>query len=102
MMGMHGTVEANRAIERADLIIALGMRFDDRVTGKLDEYAREADVIHVEHDPSEINKNVGRPSRSTRSQARVVEITKVVEPKPYKEWYEYAAGTGNTGRAWIL
>lgn len=58
MMGMHGEVEANRAINEADLIIALGMRFDDRVTGKLDEYAKNAKVIHIEVDPSEINKNV--------------------------------------------
>ncbi|HMB15987.1 MAG TPA: biosynthetic-type acetolactate synthase large subunit [Pelovirga sp.] len=58
MMGMHGTVEANRAIMEADLLIALGMRFDDRVTGKLDEYARNAAVIHVEIDASEIDKNV--------------------------------------------
>ncbi|HJX15332.1 MAG TPA: biosynthetic-type acetolactate synthase large subunit [Candidatus Deferrimicrobiaceae bacterium] len=92
MMGMHGTVEANRAIEKADLIIALGMRFDDRVTGKLDEYAKDADVIHVEHDPSEINKNV-RATVAMYSDLKpaVVEMTKVVKPKPYKEWYTYAA-----------
>ncbi|ORJ59779.1 biosynthetic-type acetolactate synthase large subunit [Geothermobacter hydrogeniphilus] len=58
MMGMHGTVEANRAIMEADLLISFGMRFDDRVTGKLSEYAQNADVIHVEIDPSEIGKNV--------------------------------------------
>lgn len=58
MMGMHGTVEANRAIMNADLIISFGMRFDDRVTGKLNEYAKNADVIHVEIDPSELDKNV--------------------------------------------
>jgi acetolactate synthase I/II/III large subunit len=58
MMGMHGEVEANRAIQNADLIIALGMRFDDRVTGKLDEYGKSAKIIHVEVDTSEINKNV--------------------------------------------
>lgn len=58
MMGMHGTVEANRAIKDADLLISFGMRFDDRVTGKLDEYAQNADVIHVDIDPSEIDKNV--------------------------------------------
>lgn len=57
-MGMHGAVEANRAIEHSDLIISFGMRFDDRVTGKLDEYAKNADVIHVEIDASEIDKNV--------------------------------------------
>ncbi len=92
MMGMHGTVEANRAIEHADLIIALGMRFDDRVTGKLDEYARDADVIHVEHDPSEINKNV-RATVAIHADLKeaVPEMAKVVEPKPYAEWYAYAA-----------
>ncbi len=92
MMGMHGTVEANRAIENADLIIALGMRFDDRVTGKLDEYARDADVIHVEHDPSEINKNV-RATVAIYSDLKpaVVEMTKVVKPNPYKDWYAFAA-----------
>jgi acetolactate synthase-1/2/3 large subunit len=92
MMGMHGTVEANRAIENADLILALGMRFDDRVTGKLDEYAKDADVIHVEHDPSEINKNV-RATVAMYSDLKpvVAELTKIVEPKPYKEWYAFAA-----------
>jgi acetolactate synthase-1/2/3 large subunit len=92
MMGMHGTVEANRAIEHADLIIALGMRFDDRVTGKLDEYAKNASVIHVEQDPSEINKNV-RATLAVYSDLKpaVVEMAKVVEPKQYKEWYEFAA-----------
>lgn len=58
MVGMHGTVEANRALLQADLIIALGMRFDDRVTGNLKEFAVDAQVIHVEIDPSEIDKNV--------------------------------------------
>jgi acetolactate synthase-1/2/3 large subunit len=58
MMGMHGEAWVNQAIQEADLIIALGMRFDDRVTGKLETYARNAKKIHVEIDPSEINKNV--------------------------------------------
>ena len=58
MVGMHGTVEANRALLNADLIISLGMRFDDRVTGNLGEFAVNAAVIHVEIDPSEIDKNV--------------------------------------------
>jgi acetolactate synthase-1/2/3 large subunit len=58
MMGMHGEAWVNRAIQEADLLIALGMRFDDRVTGKLETYARRAKKIHVEIDPSEINKNV--------------------------------------------
>jgi len=58
MMGMHGESWVNNAIQEADLLIACGMRFDDRVTGKLAEYALKAKKIHIEVDPSEINKNV--------------------------------------------
>jgi acetolactate synthase-1/2/3 large subunit len=58
MMGMHGEAWVNTAIQEADLIIALGMRFDDRVTGNLKTYAPTAKKIHVELDPAEINKNV--------------------------------------------
>jgi acetolactate synthase I/II/III large subunit len=58
MPGMHGEVHVNRAIQHADLIIGLGLRFDDRVTGNLAAFARGAKVIHVEMDPSEIGKNV--------------------------------------------
>lgn len=58
MMGMHGEAWVNHAIQEADLLLALGMRFDDRVTGKLDTYAPDAKKIHCELDPAEINKNV--------------------------------------------
>ena len=58
MMGMHGEAASNYAIQEADLLIALGMRFDDRVTGNLNTYARKAKKIHIDIDPSEINKNV--------------------------------------------
>src|SRR5271167_4186971 len=58
MMGMHGESWVNNAIQQADLLIALGMRFDDRVTGNLAHYAPNAKKIHLEIDPSEINKNV--------------------------------------------
>jgi acetolactate synthase-1/2/3 large subunit len=58
MMGMHGEAWVNKAIQEADLIVALGMRFDDRVTGKLETYAPRAKKIHCELDPAEINKNV--------------------------------------------
>ncbi len=58
MMGMHGEASANLAIQEADLLIALGMRFDDRVTGNLKTYAVNARKIHVDIDRSEINKNV--------------------------------------------
>src|SRR4029453_5272431 len=58
MMGMHGEAWVNSAIQQADLLIALGMRFDDRVTGALASYAPAAKKIHVDIDPAEINKNV--------------------------------------------
>jgi acetolactate synthase-1/2/3 large subunit len=58
MMGMHGEVWVNTAIQESDLLIALGMRFDDRVTGNIKTYATNARKIHVEIDPAEVNKNV--------------------------------------------
>ena len=58
MLGMHGSVYANYAIMDSDLIIAVGSRFDDRVTGKIDEFAPSAKVIHIDIDPSSISKNV--------------------------------------------
>ena len=58
MMGMHGEAWVNQAIQEADLLVALGMRFDDRVTGNLETYAVNAKKIHCELDPAEINKNV--------------------------------------------
>ena len=58
MLGMHGTVCANNAIMDSDLIIAIGARFDDRVTGKLDEFAPLAKIIHIDIDPASISKNI--------------------------------------------
>ncbi len=58
MMGMHGEAWVNTTIQEADLLIALGMRFDDRVTGNIKTYAPNAKKIHVDIDPTEINKNV--------------------------------------------
>ena len=58
MMGMHGEAWVNHAIQEADLLLAFGMRFDDRVTGKVSHYAPKAKKIHIEIDPSEVNKNV--------------------------------------------
>jgi acetolactate synthase-1/2/3 large subunit len=56
MLGMHGTVYANYAINDADLLLALGVRFDDRVTGKVSEFAKHGKIVHIDIDPSEINK----------------------------------------------
>lgn len=58
MLGMHGTYTANMAVAECDLLIAVGARFDDRVTGKLDEFAQKAKIIHVDIDPTSISKNV--------------------------------------------
>ncbi len=58
MLGMHGTVYANKAVQHSDLLIAVGSRFDDRVTGKLEEFAPNAKIIHMDIDPSSISKNV--------------------------------------------
>jgi acetolactate synthase I/II/III large subunit len=58
MLGMHGTRSANYAMDEADLIIAIGARFDDRITGKLSEFAPRAKFIHIDIDPAEISKNV--------------------------------------------
>ena len=57
MMGMHGTVYANYAVNDADLLLALGVRFDDRVTGKLTEFAKHGKIVHIDIDASEIHKN---------------------------------------------
>ncbi|CAM6104440.1 unnamed protein product [Calypogeia fissa] len=57
MLGMHGTVYANYAIDSADLLLAFGVRFDDRVTGKLESFASRASIVHIDIDPAEIGKN---------------------------------------------
>ena len=58
MVGMHGSYAANIAMTEADLVIGIGVRFDDRVTGKLDVFAPKAKIAHFEVDPAEIGKNV--------------------------------------------
>ncbi|MDR1956590.1 MAG: biosynthetic-type acetolactate synthase large subunit [Treponema sp.] len=58
LLGMHGTVASNRAVQQGDLLIAIGARFSDRVTSRPDQFAREAQVLHFDIDPAEINKNV--------------------------------------------
>src|SRR5206468_6864862 len=57
MLGMHGTIFANYAINDADLLLAFGVRFDDRVTGKVTEFAKHGKIVHIDIDPSELNKN---------------------------------------------
>jgi len=86
MLGMHGTYAANMAVAESDLLIALGVRFDDRVTGKLATFAPNARVIHVDIDPANIGKNVA-PSLSITADAKVAlkEFLSVVENLPAKD-----------------
>ena len=64
-LGMHGTVYANNAVNEADLLLAIGVRFDDRVTGKIEEFAKHGTIVHIDIDNAEINKNkVGAVCRS--------------------------------------
>jgi acetolactate synthase I/II/III large subunit len=90
MLGMHGSVYANYAVDEADLLIALGVRFDDRVTGKVEEFCKHGKVIHVDIDPSEINKNKQAhiPVVSDVKFA-MAELNKIVEPpEDISEWIE--------------
>jgi len=81
MLGMHGSVYANRAVDEADLLLALGVRFDDRVTGKVSEFAKHGRIVHVEIDPSEINKikQVEIPVVSDVKYA-LAELNEIVQP----------------------
>jgi acetolactate synthase-1/2/3 large subunit len=88
MMGMHGEAFANRAIQEADLILAFGMRFDDRVTGNVKTYAPHAKKIHVEIDASEVGKNVRVDVALIADLLAVLEaLTPVVLPKQHEAWH---------------
>ena len=86
-MGMHGMAYANLAIQDADLIVAVGMRFDDRATARVNAFAPKARVIHIDIDPAEIGKNV-RVDVPIVGDARVVlaALNKLVAPKKHLEW----------------
>jgi len=81
MLGMHGSVYANYAVEQADLLIALGVRFDDRVTGKVEEFCKHGKIVHVDIDASELNKN--KPAHipvCSDVKYALSELNKIVEP----------------------
>lgn len=87
MLGMHGTAYANYAVAHCDLLIAVGARFDDRVTGKLDAFAQKAKVIHIDVDPAEIGKTVHVDIPIVGDCKNVlVELLKYVEPRVETEW----------------
>ncbi|MEY3869241.1 MAG: hypothetical protein RLZZ338_3132 [Cyanobacteriota bacterium] len=96
MLGMHGTAYANFAVTECDLLIAVGARFDDRVTGKLDEFASRAKVIHIDIDPAEVGKNrapevpiVGDVKHVLQELLhRCHEINDLVRPNQTKAWLD--------------
>jgi acetolactate synthase-1/2/3 large subunit len=88
MLGMHGSAYANYAVQESDLLIAVGARFDDRVTGKLSTFAPNAKIIHIDIDPASISKNV-RVDIPVVGDARhiLTELTKEVEHQPREAWF---------------
>jgi acetolactate synthase-1/2/3 large subunit len=89
MVGMHGNYGPNVLTNDCDVLIAIGMRFDDRVTGRLDSYAKQAKVIHLEIDPAEVNKNVKADVAVLGDVKQILPmLTKKVTSKPYTEWFE--------------
>lgn len=89
MLGMHGTAYANFAVQECDLMIAVGARFDDRVTGKLKTFAPNAKFIHIDIDPSSISKNINVNIPVVGSaKYTLAELTKEIEYKERKAWFD--------------
>ena len=89
MVGMHGNYAPNKLTNECDVLIAIGMRFDDRVTGKLSDYATQAKVIHFEIDPAEINKNVKTDIAVLGDvKETLAEILPMIEKKSYENWHK--------------
>jgi acetolactate synthase I/II/III large subunit len=87
MLGMHGTRYANMATTDADLIIAIGARFDDRITGKLSEFGKDATIIHIDIDPTSISKNVVVDIPVVGDVGKVLkQLNKIVEKGNYDQW----------------
>ena len=89
MVGMHGNYGPNVLTNECDLLLAIGMRFDDRVTGSLDTYAKQAKVIHFEIDPAEINKNVKADvAVLDDAKASLAELLPLVNKNSHDQWHE--------------
>lgn len=89
MLGMHGNLGPNVMTNQCDLLIAIGMRFDDRVTGKLETYAKQARIIHFDIDPSEINKNVKVDVAVVGNCKQTLQrATELVEPARHQAWVD--------------
>ena len=89
MLGMHGNYGPNLLTNECDVLIAIGMRFDDRVTGRLDKYAKQAKVIHLDIDPSEIDKNVKATVPVWGDCKETLPLlTEMVQQKVYPQWLQ--------------
>jgi acetolactate synthase-1/2/3 large subunit len=96
MLGMHGTYEANKAMHECDTLIAIGARFDDRVTGKLSEFCPDATIIHIDIDPASISKNVkvdvpivGEVKGVLKEMLKLLESDEfAIKPELTKSWWE--------------
>ena len=89
MLGMHGNLGPNINTNRADVILAVGLRFDNRVTGSLEDYAPDAKIIHVDIDASEFNKNVKADvCIHSDAKAAIEALLPLIEPRDHKEWIE--------------
>ncbi len=92
MLGMHGTAYANYAVQNCDLLITIGARFDDRVTGKVKTFAPNAKVIHIDIDPASISKNVPASIPVVGDAKEILkELTEKVEYRPRKAWFDQIA-----------
>ncbi len=95
MPGMHGTYYANKAIQEADLIVAVGMRFDDRVTGKADAFAPHAKIVHIDIDPTSIRKNVRVDVPIVGDAKKILQaLNKVLREEIKEQW-------GEVRKAWL-
>jgi len=92
MLGMHGSAYANYAVQQCDLLIAVGARFDDRVTGKIETFAPNAKVIHIDVDPASISKNVGVDIPVVGDAKTILKaLAKEVEYQERKQWFDKIA-----------
>ena len=92
MLGMHGSAYANYAVQECDLLIAVGARFDDRVTGKLKEFAPNAKIIHIDIDPTSISKNVNVDIPVVGDAKKILsKLTEEIEYQKRQEWFKKIA-----------
>lgn len=88
MLGMHGTAYANYAVTNCDLLIAVGARFDDRITGKISAFAPEAKVIHIDIDPTSVSKNIRVDIPLVGDASRILaKLNPLLKTRPRKEWF---------------